>query len=105
MNLMCIKTIHNEDLIGECIFENDSVTITDPLMIVVMPAGTSPVGQQQFSIGLTQYMPFSKRNSYTFKNEHVILSYEPVDEISNDYCRITGKGIIIPPRPKIELMP
>jgi hypothetical protein len=105
MNLMCIKTVNNEDLVGECNFQSDVVTIKDPLMIIVMPAGTSSSGQQQFSIGLTHYMPFSKEEVYAFKNEHVVLRYEPVDEIKNDYSRITGKGIILPPKPKIELVP
>jgi len=35
---------------------------------------------------------------------HIVLFYDGIDEIRNDYQRVTGKGIIIPSRPKLELV-
>jgi hypothetical protein len=98
MSISCIKISTGEDLIGDITHTEQGVTIESPLMIVVVPNQ-----QGQYGVGLAPYMIFSAQKAFTFKNENVLMEFEPADELRNDYNRITGKGIIVT-KPKIALV-
>ena len=99
MAISCIKTITGDDLIGDITVNGDTLTIDTPLSLVVVPSGNN-----QYSIALAPFMPFSATKIYKYHMNHVVLFYDGIDEIRNDYQRVTGKGIIIPSRPKLELV-
>jgi hypothetical protein len=99
MSISCIKTITGEDIIGDITEHAHGVDVETPLMVVVVPTQ-----QGQYNVGLAPYMMFSSQKKFTFKKEHVIMQYDPADELRNEYNRITGKGIIVS-TPKIELVP
>lgn len=100
MALMCIKTLLGEDLIGDVEIREHTVDIDTPLMVMIVPNEKG-----QYSIGLAPYMIFSAGRHFTFDKKHIILFTEPADELRNQYHSLTGKGIVVPNKPKIELLP
>lgn len=100
MNIQCLKLITGEDLIGEVELRMEgTVMIKDPCAIVMIPAA-----QNQFTVGLAPYLPFAAKKEFSFDPDDVVLRFEPANELRNEYSRITGKGITLPPTPKIELV-
>lgn len=97
--IKCMKTVTGEDLIGHVEVQGDVLTIDTPCVIVLIPSQ-----EHQFSVGLMPYLPFSSAKKFTFNREHVVLVYEASDQLKNEYTRITGKVIIIPEKPKLELV-
>jgi hypothetical protein len=100
MALMCIKTLLGEDLIGDVTIRENTVDIDTPLMVMIVPNEKG-----QYSVGLAPYMIFSQSRMFEFDKKHIILFTEPADELRNQYHSITGKGIVVPNKPKIELLP
>lgn len=100
MALMCIKTILGEDLIGEVEIRENTVDIDSPLMVMIVPNEKG-----QYSVGLAPYMIFSQSRVFSFDKKHIMLFTDPADELRNQYHSITGKGIVIPSKPRIELVP
>jgi hypothetical protein len=99
MSISCVKTINGDDLIGVIEMKFDETVIVDtPCAIVLVPTG-----QNQFSVGLAPFLPFSKTKSLTFKKEHIVLFFEAADELKNEYNRVTGKGIVVP-KSNIEIV-
>lgn len=99
MALMCIKTLLGEDLIGDVQMREYTVEIDTPLMVMIVPNEKG-----QYSIGLAPYMIFSAKRNFSFDKNHIILFTDPVEELRTQYNSITGKGIVLPTRPKIELV-
>ena len=100
MALTCIKTLLGEDLIGDVTVREETVEIDTPLMVMIVPNDKG-----QYSIGLAPYMIFSQSRTFVFEKSHIILFTEPADELRNQYHNLTGKGIVVPNKPKIELVP
>jgi F0F1-type ATP synthase alpha subunit len=97
--IKCVKLITGEDLIGDVIEHDlDVVKLKNPLTIVLMPSD-----QTHFSVGLAPYLPFSNQKEFTFLGKHILLMFDPVAEMKNDYNRITG-GLVIAPPPSLSLM-
>jgi hypothetical protein len=94
-----MKTVTGEDLIGYVEVQGDVLTIDTPCVVVLIPSQ-----EHQFSVGLAPYLPFSSTKKFTFNREHVVLVYEAADQLKNEYTRITGKGIIVPEKTKLELV-
>jgi hypothetical protein len=97
--IKCMKTITGEDLIGDIEMHGETLTIDSPCVIVLIPTQ-----EHQYSVGLAPFLPFSTAKRFTFSGEHVVLVYEAADQLKNEYARITGKGIILPEKPKLELV-
>ena len=98
MSISCVKTVNGDDLIGVIEEKYETVTVDTPCAIVLVPTG-----QNQFSVGLAPFLPFSKTRVLTFKKEHIVLFFEAADELKNEYNRITGKGIVVP-KSSIEIV-
>lgn len=98
--IKCVKTVTGEDLIGDIETHGDVLTIDTPCVIVLIPTQ-----EHQYSVGLAPFLPFAATKKFTYNKEHVVLMYEAADQLKNEYNRITGKGILVPERPKIELVP
>ena len=89
--IKCIKLITGEDLIGD--------VEVNPCVVVLIPTQ-----EHQYSIGLAPFLPFAASKKFSYSREHIVLLYEAADQLKNEYSRITGKGIIMPDRPKLELV-
>jgi hypothetical protein len=97
--IKCMKTVTGEDLIGNIEVQGDTLTIDTPCVVVLIPTQ-----ENQFTVGLAPFLPFSASKKFTYSREHVVLVYEAADQLKNEYNRITGKGIVMPERPKLELV-
>lgn len=93
MNIRCIKTLAGEDIMGDIseTLSGKEINIKNPCAIVMIPTSNT-----QFSIGLAPYMPFAASKEFSFKEEHIILNYEPSAELRNEYSRVMGAGIVVP---------
>lgn len=98
MAISCVKIITGDDLIGIIEEKENEVIVETPCAIVLVPTG-----QNQYSIGLAPFLPFSKTKLLSFKKEHIVLFFEAADELKNEYNRVTGKGIVIP-KTSLELV-
>ena len=97
--IKCIKLITGEDLIGDVEVQGDTLTIDNPCVVVLIPTQ-----EHQYSIGLAPFLPVAASKKFSYSREHIVLLYEAADQLKNEYSRITGKGIIMPDRPKLELV-
>jgi hypothetical protein len=97
--IKCIKLVTGEDLIGDVEVQGDSLTIETPCAVVLIPTQ-----EHQYSVGLAPFLPFAASKKFSYSREHVVLVYEAADQLKNEYNRITGKGIVLPERPKLELV-
>ena len=96
MNIQCIKLSTGEDLIGE-VSENLSgyeITISKPMAVGL---AQGPGGN--FQVGLFPYLPFAASDTFKFRKENVILVYDPVIELRNQYSTIKGSGIVVANQP------
>lgn len=97
--IKCMKTVTGEDLIGDIEMHGDTLTIDTPCVVVLIPTQ-----EHQYSVGLAPFLPFAASKKFTYSSEHVVLVYDAADQLKNEYNRITGKGIIVPEKPKLELV-
>ena len=98
MNIACFKNIVGDDIISEVELDHDLVILKNPLAIIVVPQGPD-----NYTIALIPYMQFAASREFTFKQDHMILTYEPSFELANEYRRLTGSGIVIA-KPDLSLV-
>ena len=81
-----------EDIIGN-IKEGDeeSNTITLQKPFVIIPQQEAP--GKPVTLGFHQYIPYGKCDEVIFKNENIITSVQPNDELKKTYQQNTG-GIV-----------
>lgn len=91
MNIQCIKLSTGEDLIGDVSeqIHDGSVTISKPMAVGI---AQGPNGS--FQVGIFPFLPFAKDKQFTFRKENVLLIYEPVLELWNQYSSVHGTGIV-----------
>ena len=85
------KLINGEDLIGE-VFNvyADYVELKNPAQIVLQQS------ERGVGVGLAPYMPFVEGN-LQLKKSAIAAEGEPKQEMSNEYNRIFGSGIVVAP--------
>lgn len=85
------KLINGEDLIGEVFnFYDQHIELKNPAQIVLQQT------QQGVGVGLAPYMPFVEGN-LQLKRSAIAAEGEPKQEMSNEYNRIFGSGIVVAP--------
>lgn len=79
-----------EDVIAEFeIKTEDTVQLTNPTVVVVMP---SPPGQQP-QVGLSPWQPFSADKSFTVDRENIISESTPNPQFVQQFTQIHSKII------------
>lgn len=92
MNIKLIRLQTGEDLMGDVLInENNDVVIENPCMVYVRPTGNSA------SVGITRWLPYSAEKSFTIDSKWVVVITDPVDDLKNEYNKVFGSGIIVPP--------
>ena len=92
MTIRCLKTIIGEDLIGDVSTTmSGEIVISKPCAIMMMPTNNGG----GFTIGLAPYLPFAEKKEFTYNAEQILLNYEPVIDLRNEYSRIMGSGIVV----------
>ena len=78
-----------EDVIGKVKEESDTVTLEKPYVII--PQQEAP--GKPVTLGFHSYIPYGKCDEVIFKNENIITSVQPNDELKKTYQQNTG-GIV-----------
>jgi hypothetical protein len=95
MNVLALKLITNEDVIGDIESESETeYVILNPLSIAVVPTaqGQPNIGFVPFPIHSEQKMD----RTICIAKKNVVYSYEPAQSYVENYNRIFGYGIITP---------
>lgn len=98
MNIIALKLVTGEDVVGEEPINTDTIkmsyTLKNPVQIAAVPSHT---GQLQ-----VMFVPFPKFVSQQDLNReisisatHVVVEYEPDQELINQYNSMFGSGIVV----------
>jgi hypothetical protein len=96
MNVLALKLITGEDLLGEIESESETeFVVLNPVGIAVVrgPDGKPNVGFTPFPIHSME----KKDKTIAFSKKNVVYSYEPAEDFVTNYKQIFGAGIILPP--------
>lgn len=88
-NIMCLKLMSGEELIGTVVNNN---TLKDVAAVMMMP---SQAGDGRVSLGLLPFLPYADTNEFTFAENCIVTRFEPNTEMINNYNRVYGAGIQI----------
>lgn len=87
MSAKIFRLITGDDVIGDVTNETETtLTVKNPARFVVTNQG----------VGLMPLSPFSKGDVVTLKQEHVMFSDEPEDEIYSAWSAQYGSGLVLP---------
>ena len=89
MTIGVIKLITGEEIIGEIEIQPSYVTLTNVGVVQLVPTQTG-VG-----MSLYPFAPYAEESKFSFKNEHIITSFEPSVDLRNNYNKMFGSGIQI----------
>ena len=98
MSITVIRLVTNEEIIGD-------ISETETTHIIKKPAvlGFLADDDGKPNMVLQKYLPHSEAgddSEIEISKDHVLFSFEPLDEIVNHYNEILGSGIITPPKGK-----
>ena len=89
-----IRMRSGEDVVGEVTKENEEfLDIKDPAALMPMSGGASNTVQ----MGMVPWQPFSKSKEFTVSRSWVVTISEPAEDIVDNYRRVFGSGIDVPP--------
>lgn len=92
MNIVALKLLSGEDILCDLSHEDDSsIQVENPATIV---AQQSPDGRG-VSVGLAPYLPFSQDKKLKIFKHAVVAVFTPDKQLSNEYNRIFGSGIVL----------
>lgn len=88
------KMISGEEVIGNQISETDThYTVDKPASIMMTDQGNGKVG-----VGIAPFMPYAEGEKVDINRLAVAASATPASEMLNEYNRIFGSGLIVPPK-------
>jgi hypothetical protein len=91
-NLKILRFL-NEEIMGEIVTESkDTVTVKNPVRIVVMPNKEDPKNP---SVGFAPYCEWTEDKDFTLSKNFLVFTAEPLKVFINQYNQQFG-GIIVP---------
>ena len=87
-----VRLITGEEILGKVIESGNTISISNPVRVVVMPSKADPTTP---SIGLAPWMEFAEDKAFTVHMAHVITMGNPIREFLNQYNSMNG-GIVLP---------
>ena len=90
MNIKVVRLISGEELIGD--WNEETNTITNPVIMV-------PVSKAQ--LGFSPWIPYVEEEEVPLKEQHIVTILTPDNKLQNEYNRVYGSGLIVPPADKI----
>jgi hypothetical protein len=94
MNVLAIKLVSGEDVLGEEIFSSSNINLKNPVGVSIVrgPNGQPNVGFSPFPLHGEQ----KKDQVIEFQKCHVVYSYTPSEDFVSNYNQIFGSGLILP---------
>jgi hypothetical protein len=90
-----IRMRSGEDVVGEVTKENEEfIDIKDPATLMPMSGGANNAVQ----MGMVPWQPFSKSKEFSVPRSWVVTVSEPADDLEDNYRRVYGSGIGVPPK-------
>ena len=90
MNIKVVRLISGEELIGD--WNEETNIITNPVIMV-------PVSKAQ--LGFSPWIPYVEEEEVPLKEQHIVTILTPDNKLQNEYNRVYGSGLIVPPTDKI----
>ena len=90
MNIKAVRLVSGEELIGD--WNDEKYIITNPVVML-------PVGKDQ--LGFSPWVPYVDEKEIHLKEQHIITVLTPDKKLQNEYNRVYGSGLIVPPTDKI----
>jgi hypothetical protein len=90
MAVKIIRFINGDELIGECKYGSDSVNVTNPLQIIMVPGQNLNQG----GIAMAPFMPYAGTKTFEFNPDTVMTMVDPVEQMHNKYVEAFS-GIVI----------
>jgi len=95
LDLKIIRLSTGEELIGELKDEGDSWKVLNVCQIAASYADPT---QATARIGLAPFMPYSKiKDGFVIQKSMCAFIVEPVNELLNEYNKVFGNGLVLPP--------
>jgi len=95
MNIIAMKLITGEDVLGEVQTESETeFVIENPVGIAVVrgPTGQPNVGFAPFPL----HAPQEKGSTITLAKKNVVYYYVPAEDFITNYKQVFGAGIVLP---------
>ena len=100
MEIIAFKLITGEDILGELEGESEvRIVVKHPVAILTIRGNDGKP-----SVGFAPFPTFAeiKTNmAMCFEKQHIIYSYEPAEDFKENYEKVFGSGLILPPTPRI----
>ena len=96
MNILAVKLVTGEEVIGELESESESE------FVLVNPVGIAVVRNKQSGEPQVGFSPFPIHSdqktgaTVALAKKHVVYSYTPAEDFITNYDQIFGAGIIVP---------
>ncbi len=92
MAVKILKLISSEDIIGEWEErDSESITITKPAKLVMYPTDEGGV-----AMAIMPWVPYSDDKDIPIRNDCIIATLHPSDDVKNEYNERFGNGIVTP---------
>jgi len=98
MSVKILRLINNEEVIGKVELPTGKSTkykIKNGAVVV-------PVGEGR--LAMLPWLPHGKNDEVEIEDRNVILCFDPLDELANEYNSKIGSGLVVPP-PGMGSMP
>lgn len=82
-----VRIISGEELIGEVQETSTGLTLTNVGVVTLVQTPTG-VG-----ISLYPFAPYAETSEFTFKQDHIVTTFEPSLDLRNNYSKMFGSGI------------
>jgi hypothetical protein len=87
---MCIKLVTGEDLIASVSRVGDTITITKPVGLMLVPQG-----EGNFGISFVPFLPFAQKPEFNLSVGSIVMTYEPSEQLRAQYTSVTS-GLVAP---------
>lgn len=87
-----LKLTTSEEVVGEIVESEDTITIKQPCAIMLVASKSTP---DQHQMALIPYAGYTKDHSITLNRDKIVWEAELADEVFNQYNAIFGSGIQI----------
>lgn len=83
-----IRLMNGEEIIGSMSQTGDTVSVTDPVIIQMIPNGEGQVG-----LAMIPFAPYAEEDTFIFSWAHIVTAYTPSKDLYNQYNRKFGSGL------------
>ena len=92
MNIKILKLGSGDDIISNIEEKDEEIILNNPARLMMFPTEEGGMG-----MGLVPWCPYTDKETFTINSLHVITMFDAPEELSNEYNKQFGSGIVTPP--------